>query len=136
MKKRILNVLILTFVLIFCFVITACSSKKETSDSTTLSNTNSITIVTESVITEHNTDEIITAPAGTEEIDSTEGIYTKDENELEIMTAPNTDKEISGNNGDNPVQNQPDGTTYTFASEPTLPFGNSDEPIELPFVPV
>lgn len=64
----------------------------------------------------------------TEDTTDSDVYYTKDENEMEIMTVPdnqdNTTVDANSESTDEPLQ-----------TEPENPF-TQDEPIELPFVPV
>lgn len=132
MKKFFLSLLCLVFAFMLIFAITGCNSKTNV-----ISDKENTTVATETTATDvsgiQTTAKVpVTTEVSAEVIpqnESTES-YTREENELEIITVPDVE--------DIPITDSvkiPTEKPAEIFTEPQNPF-TQNEPIELPFVPV
>lgn len=132
MKKYSLILICVIFAILLILSISACNSDKQ--DTADTVNTTALTETTADSTsgTEPTADTTAVATESfSESIAPTDApvYYTKDANELEIITAPN----LSDNTPTNDIEDTTEKPTEAL-TEPENPF-TQGEPIELPFVP-
>ncbi len=138
--KRFKLISVLLVIFIIMFVVAGCSNKedntKETAQQTTAADTKADSTAPSTA--EHKDAQTDThADTNTEQPEETEPFYTRESDELEILTPDAGDN--SGDNTPEPAVTDPSAQENTTGqSAETFPDLDDiiDEPIELPFVPI